>query len=243
VPKGVNLYGTKPNPYVFSSAVIDGNTTPGSGSSLILSGRNKLSWLHVTGFGGPQIKTLGGGNTMENTTIRASKQVVYNLVDKASSANWTTYYPETVIPFNGSDDDSRGFAVWRSNYPMTNGSLAPLSLETHPKRTETGVIKGCYKNMQTSGYTFQPDDRLVGTVGFRWGSVAGNVDFWVIVQMPQNHKVLGVIDLTSAQREARYFNYSLKEFVGKNGYICILVQARQDSVQNWAVWQELKIVR
>lgn len=178
-----------------------------------------------------------------NFSLTCGPVVVYDLVAKASLAHWLTGAPSTDIPFNGSDGDSRGFAISRSNFLLNDGSRPSLCLETHPKWVDNGFIQGAFTDIYTSGYTVQASDHISGKVGFGSGGAAGNVTFRIMIRTSSsgNNWIMS-LPLAYAQG-VKPFDIALNTYVGQKADFILQVDAGATAAQDWAVWQDVKITR
>ena len=96
------------------------------------------------GDGKFRIYTLDLSGTSEPTLLemyeeRRSQQI-YDFVGRASQAGWRS--GAGALPFPGSDTDSRGFALYRIDAILEDGSQWQKVLQTHPQWVDNGYIQG-----------------------------------------------------------------------------------------------------
>ncbi len=88
--------------------------------------------------------------------------VVTDLVAKAPEAKWYRSLSSAgELPWNGPDNDSRGFARHLANVALENGKTFLSVLETHPEWKSGGMIYGVYANVQVPAQA-----RFAAVVGF-----------------------------------------------------------------------------
>ena len=152
------------------------------------------------------------------------------------------------LPFPDVDTDQHGFALWRYNYKLNDGSQPAQVLETHPQWVANGSISRCYHDLWNSGYKVQASDHISGKVGFLQNANAGNVTFRVRLRtdsFPNND--VAVLSVAYADG-VKSFNVPLGtinsgQYVGHQADICLIVEAGATASQDWAVWQDVKISR
>jgi hypothetical protein len=205
------------------------------------------SWTlsaHTTGW--ERVHILAPNSTqsnMANFTLNCPV-VVYDLIAKANLANWESGSPVTNLSFGGSDSDPNGFVLWRNNFTLNDGSQPPLVLETHPKWVDSGFISGAFTDIFFSGYSVQASDTISGKVGFISGAGAGNVTFKVMIR-PQGGSNTWIVTIPLAYADGvKPFNQPLGAYAGRRADFILEVDANNHLAgQDWAVWQDVKIIR
>ena len=170
-----------------------------------------------------------------------SAAVVYDFVQHANEAKWYSLVPANEqLPWNGSDNDSRGFVRPRANFALEDGKIHALVLETHPEWKKGGTIYGIYSNI------FIPaGSKFAATVGFLKDATASDgVVFAVYIrdQAATNTQRIadkavrydGVLDELSAD---------LGAYAGKTVTITLRVSAGVTSTQDWAVWASAAVIQ
>lgn len=177
---------------------------------------------------------LGSLNLTFGNDISISAAIFYDFVANAGSAVWQS--GAGTLPFPGSTSDSRGFALWRTNYSMEDNLAYSKVLETHPEwKDKTGYIKGTYPEI-----TVPQGAKLEVKVGFLKGATATDgVNFKIFFDMGQpitifdrNKKYTGTLDTASID---------LSNYQGKKGKFTLYVSVYATSTQDWACWVDAKI--
>ncbi len=173
-------------------------------------------------------------NTNVNDKTVSADSVFYDFISEASTASWMSGAGS--LPFPGSDSDSRGFALYRDNWQLEDGSTWAKVLETHPQWVSNGWIMGRYPQL-----TVPSDAELKVTVGFLKGATeTGGVTFEVRFEEGQNRQTIISLQATY-DGKLDSMTASLSSLAGKTGYFILYVNAGQDSSQDWAAWAEAKI--
>ena len=102
-------------------------------------------------------------NANTNDKTVSADSVFYDFVTQASTASWGSGAGSLLFP--GSDSDSRGFACYRNNWQLEDGSTKAKVLETHPQWVSNGWIMGRYPQL-----TIPSGAELKVTVGFLKGA-------------------------------------------------------------------------
>jgi len=167
-------------------------------------------------------------------------ETVLDFVDAAPSAKWQNFVMGVVLPFPGSDSDNRGFATYKSNVKMEDGTIYPRVLETHPQWVDEGVISGWYGPL-----TIQPGSEFVAKVGFLDGAQGTNgVEFRIAFRDSSTLKDT-MLQVVPAKYDGKLdtFKTSLESIAGKTGQILLIVQSAGSSYRDWAAWIDAKIIR
>jgi hypothetical protein len=171
----------------------------------------------------------------------ASPAVVYDFVAKAPEAKWSRALSNPgELPWNGRDNDSRGFARHLTNAALESGKTFSLVLQTHPEWKKNGAIFGVYANVAVpAGAKFS------ALVGFLKGATATDgATFEVHVFDPATGGVSviaaktaradGVLDVLSAD---------LGPYAGKTVTFRLQVSAGATATQDWAVWASAAVTQ
>ena len=179
----------------------------------------------------------------ENNEMQVPFQVkhIYDFVETAPHAQWGSGYPYEPLMFGGELSDENGFAVFRSDKKLEDGTGPDTYLETHPRWTAGGWIIGDYD----TELKIEPGDHFYGVVGFLDGASTGGARFWVYVREHGSSEwdvlVPGVSDI---------YDYKLQTFsvavppayYGKNVDFSLRVDAVRSPLQDWAVWVKAIII-
>jgi hypothetical protein len=174
-------------------------------------------------------------------TVSSGKRPTVDLITAGSGAAWRS--GAGTLPFNGSDGDSRGFALVRTGPYEFGGSgpcvledgTAPRYLETHPQWVTGGFIEGVY----TLPSPVIPGDHFRSRVGFikcqNLGQI-GRVRFSVRIIRPDGTEVqvTQVADIGS-NATMHNIDIDLTPHAGATR-IKLRVDDTGDSQQDWASW-------
>ncbi len=156
----------------------------------------------------------------------------FDLYTRAPEAQWVT--GAGVIPFDGSDTDSRGFVKYRPNALLENGARPSKVLETHPQWVTDGAISGEYP-----AYTVVAGEHFLAKIGFlaKTDGTCGVGD--AIFQL--NYKEGGTLYPLGEWHETcdgslRSIDVNLNSIAGKTVRFVLAVSANGSSGQDWAVW-------
>jgi len=138
-----------------------------------------------------------------------------------------------IIPFNGSDGDSRGFVKLREGSTMENGSPGHKVLQTHPAWFNGGTITGTYP----LDIPIRAGDKFRATVGFLQGAGAGNLRLRVLL----NDTIIG--DLPKQYSGSlQEWTIDLNSYQGQGGTVSLQVVALPTSAQGWICWINPRIM-
>jgi hypothetical protein len=174
-------------------------------------------------------------------TVSSGARAPIDLIAGASNATWRS--GAGALPFNGSDEDKRGFVLVR-NGPYQFGSsgpcvledgTAPRYLETHPQWVQGGMIEGVY----TLPSPIIAGDHFRSKVGFikcqNLGQI-GRVNFSVRVIRPNGAEIeVARVADAGADGIMRTIDVDLTAHVGSTR-IKLRVDDTGDSQQDWASW-------
>ena len=160
-------------------------------------------------------------------------RVLINFADQAPSAQWRNDIGQ-VLPFNGSDVDSRGFVINRDNAVLENGARLTKVIETHPRWADGGSILGAY----TLPEPLKDGDKFRAQVGFMAGARAGNLRLYVLL----NGNILQEMS-KSYDGSLRNWTVDLSDWAGQSGKFTLMVVATPTSAQGWICWINPRIER
>jgi len=172
--------------------------------------------------------------------------VLYDLVARAASAQWTSStgsYPYTPLPFPGSGGDAKGFAHYRYSADLEDGSRPVRVLETFPPAKSNGRIEGSYDLMASS---LKSGDRLVVRLGFLKGATSGLATFkvlWWDGDPDSSWQAwITITDNYDGKLEERTATVPA-DAVGKRVYLMLRVDAGASATQDAAVWAVARVER
>lgn len=164
------------------------------------------------------------------------------LIDAAPSARWTANaggVGSTIeLPWSGSDGDSRGFALWRDNATLEDGSTQPRVLETHPQWAPNGEIIGAFE----LAWPIENGDRFKAQVGFLKGATAGQAEFVVSSNHGGSEIVLAQVPDSGNDGVLKTIDVDLSQAAGAR-LVVLTVKAGPTAAQDWAVWVAPRIER
>lgn len=167
-------------------------------------------------------------------------ETVFDFIDAAPNAKWDNFVMGVVLPFPGSESDKKGFATYKYNVKMEDGTTYPRVLETHPQWVDEGVIFGWYGPL-----TIQPGSEFVAKVGFLDGAQGTDgVEFRVAFRESSTLKDT-MLQVVPAKYDGKLdtFKTSLDPIAGKTGQILLVVQSAGSSFRDWAAWTDARIIR
>jgi len=155
-----------------------------------------------------------------------------DLYTRAEDATWIG--SGGPIAFGGLDTDTNGFAIYKNNQRLEDGSTPAKILEVHPQWVNDGIMTGFYPVYEVAaGEHFKSQ---VGFLALGDGSCgAGNAKFQL------NYKDVGVLKPLGEWTEAcdgslRNIDVDLSSLGGKNVQFALAVLANGSAGQDWAVW-------
>lgn len=162
----------------------------------------------------------------------------FDMVEAAQNASWSN--DNEGLPFNGSDQDTRGYVILRKNFPLEDGTTPPQVLETHPQGVPDGVVQGDY----TLPTAIIEGDHFVSDVCFAKDR-PGEVDFTVFVLDDQGNPQeidpeKGTVHDTGGDGLRQHLDVDLSKFAGATK-IRLRVDAGPSSAMDWAVWVDPRI--
>jgi hypothetical protein len=164
----------------------------------------------------------------------ASPAVVTDFVAKAPEAKWGRALANPgELPWNGRDNDNRGFARHLAKVTLENGKTFALVLETHPEWKANGVVFGVY-----AGVAVPPGAKFTALVGFLKGATATDgARFEVHVFDPATGGVnLIAAKVARADGVLDELTADLGPYSGKTVTFRLQVAAGATAIQDWAVW-------
>lgn len=153
---------------------------------------------------------------------------------RATDATWVSSAAGVTTVFGGPDTDVNGFAMYRNNQKLEDGSAPAKVLEIHPQWVDNGSMTGLYP-----AYTVVSGEHFKAKIGFLAKADgtcgAGNAKFQL------NYKEAGVLKTLAEWTETcdgslKSVDVDLNTIAGKNVQFALAVQANGPADQDWAVW-------
>ena len=192
------------------------------------------SYWRIKNSSGVFIPVLGGTNGqsffVDIKVVIASSG--FDLYSRATDANWVG--SAGTVTFGGPETDTNGFAMYRSNQKLEDGSSPAKVLETYPQMVTDGVMTGLYP-----AYTVVSGEHFKAKIGFLALSDgtcgAGNVKFQL------NYKESGVLKPLGEWTDTcdgvlKDIDVDLSSIAGKNVQFALAVLANGPATQDMAVW-------
>jgi hypothetical protein len=119
------------------------------------------SYWQIRNSSGAQIPVLGGTEgKLFFVDIKVSiVSSGFDLHSRATQANWVG--SGGTVPFGGPDTEVKGFAMYRNNLKLEDGSSPSKILEVHPQMVNDGSMTGLYP-----AYTVVPGEHFKAKIGF-----------------------------------------------------------------------------
>lgn len=229
---GDSMSGTSPTPI--------GTVSPGQEVDLSVNltapttnGSYRGYW-RIRNASGVLIPVLGGtqGKSFFVDIKVATTSSGFDLHTRATDASWVGSGGS--ITFGGPDTDTNGFAMYRNNQKLEDGTSPAKILEIHPQWVDNGIMTGLYP-----AYTVVSGEHFRAKIGFLAkadGSCgSGNAKFQL------NYKEAGVLKPLGEWTETcdgtlKPVDVDLSSIAGKNVQFALAVLANGPADQDWAVW-------
>jgi hypothetical protein len=170
-----------------------------------------------------------------------SAAVAYDFVRKAPEAKWLrAISAQGELPWNGPENDSRGFVRHLANVPLEGGQTFALVIETHPEWKSGGMIYGIYSNVPVPA-----NARFSALVGFLKNATATDgVTFEVYVFDKAAGSTQRIASkIARADGVLDEFSADLGAYAGKTVTFRLQVAAGETSIQDWAVWASAAVIQ
>ena len=235
---GDSMSGTSPTPI--------GTVSPGQEVDLSVNltapttnGTYRGYW-RIRNASGVLIPVLGGtqGKSFFVDIKVAVSSSGYDLHSRATDAVWVGGTASggtgTTVSFGGPDTDTNGFAMYRNNQKLEDGTSPGKILEIHPKWVDDGVMTGLYP-----AYTVVSGEHFRTKIGFLAKADGtcgtGNAKFQL------NYKEAGVLKPLGEWTETcdgtlKAVDVDLTSIAGKNVQFALAVLANGPADQDWAIW-------
>jgi len=173
--------------------------------------------------------------------LSLSSATVYDLVQKAPEAKWGRSLAALgQLPWNGPNNDGRGFARHLANVPLENGKTFALVLETHPEWKSGGMIYGVYSNVQVPAKA-----KFSALVGFLKGATATDGATFEVHVFDQTTGAIQLIAAKAARADGVLDELAadLAAYAGKTVTFRLQVAAGPTATQDWAVWASAAVTQ
>jgi hypothetical protein len=191
------------------------------------------SYWRIKNSSGVLIPVLGGtGGKSFFVDIKVASSG-FDLHSRATDANWVG--SAGTVPFGGPDTDAKGFAMYRNNQRLEDGSSPTKVLQVHPQTVNDGSMTGLYP-----AYAIVSGEHFKARIGFLTlpdGTCgAGNVKFQL------NYKESsGAFNSLGEWTETcdgtmRDIDINLSSLAGKNIQLVLAVLANGPATEDLAVW-------
>lgn len=246
VPEGDNLLGVATPVQITSGTVPPGASIDISinltAPTLAGTYRQNFKLSNASGqrFG------LGNGASPFWAQIKvvAPAGLTLDFISRAAEAEWRSGKAKeinTLLVFNGSEDDANGVAKIKDGALLETGAVSGKVLLTFPKHDSSGAIAGTFPT-----YQVQPGDRLRGRFGFLANPDGtcgfGRVTFQIYVIDGSSTRLLSEWTKTCDGRLLP-FDISLSSLAGKTVNFVLVARAGTSFQDDWAIWNSVRIER
>ncbi|HEY5732042.1 MAG TPA: NBR1-Ig-like domain-containing protein [Anaerolineales bacterium] len=157
----------------------------------------------------------------------------YDFYTRASSAVWISSAGS--LTFGGPDSDANGFAMYKDNQKLEDGTITTKILETHPQFVNDGVITGRFP-----AYTVVTGEHFTAKIGFLSQADgtcgAGNAKFQLNYREGGGPVTPLGEWIKSCDGTMKSIDVDLTPLKGKTVEFILAVLANGSSAQDWAVW-------
>lgn len=170
-----------------------------------------------------------------------SAAVAYDFIRKAPEARWMrAISAQGELPWNGPENDSRGFVRHLGNVSLEGGQTFALVIETHPEWKSGGMIYGIYANVPVPA-----NARFSALVGFLKNATATDgVTFEVYVFDKAAGSTKRIASkIARADGVLDEFSADLGAYAGKTVNFRLQVAAGETSREDWAVWASAAVTQ
>ena len=194
------------------------------------------SYWRIKNSSGVFVPVLGGTNGqsffVDIKVVIASSG--FDLYTRATDANWVG--SAGTVTFGGPDTDPKGFAMYRSNQKVEDGSSPARALEIYPQMVTDGVMTGLYPT-----YTVVAGEHFKAKIGFLAlpdGTCGtGNAIFQLNYKEPGASGAQPLGEWTdTCDGVLKDLDVDLSSIAGKNVQFALAVLANGPATQDMAVW-------
>ncbi len=187
----------------------------------------------------PQIFVMAG--LVLGAVSSLSSAVVYDFVAKAPEAKWARALSALgELPWNGPDNDNRGFVRHLANVPLENGKTFALVLETHPEWKKGGMVYGVYSTVAVPA-----NAKFTALVGFLKDATTTDGATFEVHAFDQTTGAIHIIAAKTARADGVLDELAadLGAYAGKTMIFRLQVAAGETARQDWAVWASAAITQ
>jgi hypothetical protein len=191
------------------------------------------SYWQVRNSSGGLVPVLGGSQGKSFFVDIKVGSPGFDLHSRATDANWVG--SAGTVPFGGPDSETKGFAMYRNNARLEDGSSGTKILEVHPQMVNDGSMTGLYPT-----YTIVSGEHFKARIGFlalpNGTCGAGNVKF----QLNYKESSGGFTSLgewaETCDGALRDIDVNLSSLAGKSIQLVLAVLANGAATEDMAVW-------
>ena len=191
-------------------------------------------YWRIRNASGVLIPVLGGteGRSFFVDIKVAVASAGFDLHTRAIDASWVG--SAGVVTFGGPDTNTSGFAMYRNNQKVEDGTSPAKVLEIHPQMVNDGIMTGLFP-----AYTVVSGEHFTAKIGFLAKADGtcgtGNAKFQL------NYKEAGVLKPLGEWTDTcdgmlKNVDVDLTSIAGKNVQFALAVLANGVADQDWAVW-------
>lgn len=184
--------------------------------------------------------------TNNEKSVTMAIAVVYDFVAQASSPAVDVRWVSGAGPltFGGALDDPSGFAVYRTNVMLEDNNTYDKVLETHPQWIDNGYISGSYLELfNTYAYKVKAGERFYARCGLIKNASAGKVRYKVMIRCEGGPETWIFEGVKAYDGTVKVINVDLTPYAGKKADFILQVNAEGSSQQDWAAWEQARIIR
>ncbi len=146
--------------------------------------------------------------------------------------------------FGGALNDPKGFACYRTNITLEDNNIYDKVLETHPEWVDNGYISGSYYELfNTYAYKVKAGEHFYARCGFIKNASAGKVKYSVMIRCEGGPNTWIFEGVKTYDGTVKVINVDLTPYAGKKADFILQVSAESSSGQDWAVWEQARIIR
>ena len=184
--------------------------------------------------------------TNNEKSVTMAIAVVYDFVTQASSpsvdVSWVSGSGN--LSFPGAQDDPKGFACYRTSIALEDNNVYDKVLETHPEWIDNGMISGTYLELyNTYAYKVKAGEHFYARCGFIKGASAGKVRYSVRIRCEGGPNTVIFEGVKAYDGTVKVIDVDLTPYAGKKADFILQVSAEGSSGQDWAVWEQARIIR
>jgi hypothetical protein len=184
--------------------------------------------------------------TNNEKSVTMAIVMVYDFVTQASSPSSDVGWVSGAgsLTFGGALDDPKGFACYRTNITLEDNNNYDKVLETHPQWIDNGYISGSYYELfNTYAYKVKAGEHFYARCGFIKNASAGKVKYSVMIRCEGGPNTWIFEGVKPYDGTVKVINVDLTPYAGKKADFILQVSAEGSSGQDWAVWEQARIIR